>query len=242
MRQLSEYDFVAGEILIFDKPYEWTSFGIVKRSRALISKKVGIKRFKIGHAGTLDPLATGVLIVCTGKKTKEIEKFQAYTKEYIAHIRFGATTPSYDLETEINETFPTQHITQELLEETIRKFVGEQEQLPPIFSAKKVNGRRAYKSARRGRDVDMPTSTITIHEIEIVENNFPDIKLRVVCSKGTYIRSLAYDIGKALNSGAHLAGLVRTKIGEFTLDDALDLADFSHMLGFKDKPKEEVQE
>ena len=229
MKKLSEYDFQAGEVIVMNKPRTWTSFGIVKRARWLISKYLDIKRVKIGHAGTLDPLASGVLILCTGKMTKQIEKFQAHEKEYIAHIRFGETTPSYDLETEIDQTFPTEHITEELLAKAIQKFIGQQEQTPPIFSAKKIDGKRAYVSARKGKEVIMRKSLITIHELEIVENNFPDIKLRVVCSKGTYIRSLAYDLGKALNSGAHLAGLVRTRIGEISLENSISVDELSKL-------------
>ena len=185
MKKLSEYDFQAGEVLVMDKPRTWTSFGVVKRARWLISKHLGVKRVKIGHAGTLDPLASGVLILCTGKMTKQIEKFQAGEKEYIAHIRFGETTPSYDLETEVDQKYPTEHITTELLEEKMKQFIGEQEQTPPIFSAKKIDGKRAYESARKGKEVIMRKSLITIYELEIIENNFPDIKLRVRCGKGT---------------------------------------------------------
>ncbi len=229
MKKLSEYDFQAGEALIMNKPLTWTSFGVVKRARWLISKHLGVKRVKIGHAGTLDPLASGVLILCTGKMTKQISKFQAHEKEYIAHIRFGETTPSYDLETEIDQRFPTEHITTELLEETLKQFLGEQEQTPPIFSAKKIDGKRAYESARKGKEVIMRKSLITIYELEIVENNFPDIKLKVRCGKGTYIRSLAYDLGKALKSGAHLAGLVRTRIGEFTIDNSITIDELGEL-------------
>ena len=229
MKKLSEYDFQAGETLIMNKPRTWTSFGVVKRARWLISKHLGVKRVKIGHAGTLDPLASGVLILCTGKMTKQIAKFQAHEKEYIAHIRFGETTPSYDLETEIDQRFPTEHITSELIEETLKQFLGEQEQTPPIFSAKKIDGKRAYESARKGKEVIMRKSLITIHELEIVENNFSDIKLKVRCGKGTYIRSLAYDLGKALKSGAHLAGLVRTRIGEFTLENSISIDELGEL-------------
>lgn len=235
MKQLSEYDFQAGELIVMNKPREWTSFGVVKRARWLISKHLGVKRVKIGHAGTLDPLASGVLILCTGKMTKQIEKFQAYEKEYVAHIRFGETTPSYDLETEIDQKFATEHITTELLEEKIKGFLGEQEQTPPIFSAKKIDGKRAYESARKGKEVIMRKSLITIYELEIVENNFPDIKLRVMCSKGTYIRSLAYDLGKALDSGAHLAGLVRTRIGEYKLENSISIDDLGSIFEIEKK-------
>jgi tRNA pseudouridine55 synthase len=231
IKKIEELDFQNGEVLIFNKPYRWTSFGIIKRARWLISEHLGVKRFKIGHAGTLDPLAQGVLIVCTGKKTKEIERFQAFEKEYIAEIRFGSTTPSFDLETEIDQTYETQHITPELLQTTINQFLGEQEQSPPVFSAKKINGKRAYKSARKGREVEIPKSKITIYELELLENHFPDIKLRIVCSKGTYIRTLANDLGKALHSGAHLAGLLRSRIGEFSIENALDINEFCKIFG-----------
>ncbi len=225
-KTLSHLDFKSGEVLVFNKPYEWTSFGVVKRARWLVSDYLRSKTVKIGHAGTLDPLAEGVLIVCTGNKTKEIEKYQAYEKEYIAHIRFGSTTPSFDLETDIDAHFPIDHITPELLQNSLSKFLGQQEQNPPIYSAKKINGKRAYKSARKGREIEIPTSNITIYELEVLENSMPDIKLRVLCSKGTYIRSLASDLGKALGSGAHLAGLVRTRIGEFTLENAYSMEEF----------------
>lgn len=231
MKPLSEYDFQKGEILVMNKPREWTSFGVVKRARWLISRYLNVKRVKIGHAGTLDPLASGVLILCTGKKTKEIENFQALQKEYIADIRFGATTPSYDLETEIDTNFPTEHITNELLQQTLENFIGEQEQTPPVFSAKKIDGKPAYKSARKGKEVEMRKSLIRIYELEVVENNFPDIKLRVVCGKGTYIRSLAYDLGKALYSGAHLTGLLRTRIGDYMLENSMTIKELGELFG-----------
>ena len=235
MKALSDYDFQKGEILVMNKPREWTSFGVVKRARWLISRHLGIKRVKIGHAGTLDPLASGVLILCTGKKTKQIESFQVLQKEYIANIRFGATTPSYDLESEVDETFPTEHITIELLQETLKDFIGEQEQTPPIFSAKKIGGKPAYIAARKGKEVEMRKSVVTIYELEVIENNFPDIRLRVVCGKGTYIRSLAYDLGKALNSGAHLTGLLRTRIGEYNLDNSITIEDLGELFGMPAK-------
>ena len=215
------YDFKEGEILCFDKPYEWTSFGLVAKARYELCKKLKIKKLKVGHAGTLDPLATGVLIICTG---------QAHTKEYIATIRLGATTPSYDLEKEIDATYPTEHITRELVEETLKKFVGTIEQVPPAFSACKVNGDRAYDLARKGENVELKAKTLVIDEIELLNCNLPDIEIRVVCSKGTYIRALARDIGEALNSGGHLTALRRTRIGDYKVEDCLKLEEFPEWL------------
>lgn len=224
------YDFKEGEILCFDKPYEWTSFGLVAKARYELCKKLKIKKLKVGHAGTLDPLATGVLIICTGKATKKIMELQAHTKEYVATIRLGATTPSYDLEKEIDATYPTEHITRELVEETLKKFVGTIEQVPPAFSACKVNGDRAYDLARKGENVELKAKTLVIDEIELLNCNLPDIEIRVVCSKGTYIRALARDIGEALNSGGHLTALRRTRIGDYKVEDCLKLDEFSEWL------------
>ncbi len=224
------YDFKKGEILCFDKPYEWTSFGLVAKARYELCKKLKIKKLKVGHAGTLDPLATGVLIICTGKATKKIMELQAHTKEYVATIRLGATTPSYDLEKEIDATYPTEHITRELVEETLKKFVGTIEQVPPAFSACKVNGDRAYDLARKGENVELKAKTLVIDEIELLNCNLPDIEIRVVCSKGTYIRALARDIGEALNSGGHLTALRRTRIGDYKVEDCLKLDEFSEWL------------
>ena len=211
-------NFKKGEVLYLNKPLGWTSFKVVGHVRYHICRRLGVKKLKVGHAGTLDPLATGVMIVCTGKATKRIEEFQYHTKEYIATIRLGATTPSYDLEHEIDAVYPTEHITRELVEETLKRFVGEIQQIPPAFSACMVNGKRAYDLARKGEDVELKPKLLVIDEIELLECNLPEIKVRVVCSKGTYIRALARDIGKALDSGAHLIGLERTRIGEVTLD------------------------
>ena len=211
-------NFKKGEVLYLNKPLGWTSFKVVGHVRYHICRRLGVKKLKVGHAGTLDPLATGVMIVCTGKATKRIEEFQYHTKEYIATIRLGATTPSYDLEHEIDAVYPTEHITRELVKETLKRFVGEIQQIPPAFSACMVNGKRAYDLARKGEDVELKPKLLVIDEIELLECNLPEIKVRVVCSKGTYIRALARDIGKALDSGAHLIGLERTRIGEVTLD------------------------
>ena len=197
-------------MLYFDKPLRWTSFALVNKIRYHISRKLGVKKIKVGHAGTLDPLATGVMIICTGKATKRIEELQYQTKEYIATLQLGATTPSFDLEKEIDATYPTEHITREMVEETLKKFTGTIEQIPPAFSACKVDGKRAYDLARKGDNVELKPKTLVIDEIELLECNLPVIKIRVVCSKGTYIRALARDIGEALQSGAHLTGLIRT--------------------------------
>ena len=211
-------DFIAGEVLYFNKPLDWTSFDLVNRFRYKLSRKLDVKKIKVGHAGTLDPKATGVLIVCTGKATRRVEEFQYQAKEYVATLKLGATTPSFDLEKEIDQTFPVEHITREKVENVLSTFVGTIEQIPPAFSACKVNGRRAYKIARKGREVPLKAKTLVIDEIELLEYALPVIKIRVVCSKGTYIRALARDIGIALDSGAHLIALERTRIGEVTLD------------------------
>jgi tRNA pseudouridine55 synthase len=216
-------DFVEGEVLLLNKSYEWTSFDLVNKVRIMLRNNLGIKKIKVGHAGTLDPLATGLMIVCTGKATKKIDSLSGLDKEYIATIHIGATTPTYDLESLINEEFPIEHITVELIDSIIQSFKGSIQQTPPIFSAIRVNGRKAYDLARRGHEVELKSREITINEIEIIKWDKPNLVLRVSCSKGTYIRSLANDIGKALNSGAHLAGLERTRIGTFSLADAMDL-------------------
>ncbi len=215
-------NFKEGEILYFNKPLGWTSFKVVGHVRYHICRRMGVKKLKVGHAGTLDPLATGVMIVCTGKATKRIEEFQYHTKEYVADIRLGATTPSFDLEHEIDATYPTEHITRELVEETLQHFKGEIQQVPPAFSACMVNGKRAYDLARKGKEVDLKPKLLVIDEIELLQCNLPDIRVRVVCSKGTYIRALARDIGVALGSGAHLTALQRTRVGNVRLEDCLD--------------------
>ena len=223
-------NFKEGEVLYFDKPLRWTSFAVVNKIRYHISRKLGVKKIKVGHAGTLDPLATGVMIICTGKATKRIEEFQYHTKEYIATLQLGATTPSYDLEKEIDATYPTEHITREMVEEVLQQFKGTIEQIPPAFSACKVDGKRAYDLARKGDEVELKPKTLVIDEIELLECNLPEIKIRVVCSKGTYIRALARDIGEAFQSGAHLTGLIRTRVGEVRLEDCMQVEDFPEWL------------
>ncbi len=211
-------DFITGEILYIDKPLGWTSFDVVKRVRASLLRRIGLKKMKVGHAGTLDPLATGVMIVTTGRATKQIESLQAGVKEYVATIALGATTPSFDLETEIDARYPTGHITRELVEQTLPRFKGEISQVPPSFSACKIEGRRAYEMARSGEEVELKPKTLVIDELELLEFSPESITLRVVCSKGTYIRALARDIGAALGSGGHLTALRRTRVGEVTED------------------------
>lgn len=230
-------NFKEGEVLSFNKPLGWTSFKLVGHVRYHMCKKTGVKKMKVGHAGTLDPLATGVMIVCSGKATKRIEEFQYQTKEYIATIALGATTPSFDLEHEIDVTYPTEHITCELVEETLPKFIGEIQQIPPAFSACKVDGKRAYDLARKGEEVELKPKLLVIDEIELLECNLPEIKIRVVCSKGTYIRALARDIGQALGSGAHLTGLIRTRVGDFKLEDCLDPTEFAEWIEAQDVVK-----
>lgn len=224
--------FRKGEILYFDKPYRMTSFRIVSRVRAILCEKLGVKKkqFKVGHAGTLDPLATGVLIICTGRATKQIEELQSHTKEYVAGLKLGATTASFDMEHEVDATYPTDHITKELIEKTLAQFVGEIQQVPPSFSACKIDGQPAYKSARKGKEVNLKPKTLAIDEIELLECNIPDIKIRVVCSKGTYIRALARDIGEALHSGAYLTSLRRTRVGDVTVDKCIDPLRFQEWL------------
>ena len=231
--------FKEGEVLYFNKPLEWTSFKVVGHSRYHICRRIGVKKLKVGHAGTLDPLATGVMIVCTGKATKRIEEFQYHTKEYVATIQLGATTPSYDLEHEIDATYPTEHITRELVEETLKTFIGEIQQVPPAFSACMVNGKRAYDLARKGEEVELKPKLLVIDEIELLECNLPEIKVRVVCSKGTYIRALARDIGEALQSGAHLTALERTRVGDVRLADCLDPMDFKEWIDAQEIETEE---
>lgn len=216
-------NFIDGEILYIDKPLRWTSFDAVKRLRGELTRRTGIRKIKVGHAGTLDPLATGVMLVCTGKATKRIEELQSGVKEYIATIAVGATTPSFDLETKINATYPTAHITRNLVVDTLKQFVGTIEQVPPSFSACKVDGQRAYNAARKGREVTLKPKTLAIDEIELLDFKPEEIKIRVVCSKGTYIRALARDIGQALNSGAHLSALKRTRVGNVKIDDCLSM-------------------
>ncbi len=214
-------DFLAGEILYFNKPLTWTSFDLVNKFRYKLSRKLKVKKIKVGHAGTLDPLATGVMIVCTGKATKRIDEFQYQTKEYVATLKLGETTPSFDLEKEVDAVYPTDHITREEVERVLQSFVGVIQQVPPVFSACKVEGKRAYELARKGEEVELKSKTLVIDEMELLEYDMPVIKIRVVCSKGTYIRALARDIGQALQSGAHLIALERTRIGDVTLDQCM---------------------
>lgn len=217
-------DYKEGEILYVKKPYQWTSFALVNKIRWKITNTFKYK-IKVGHAGTLDPLATGVMILCTGKATKRIEEFQYQTKEYIATLKLGETTPSFDMELPVDGTFPTQHITSELVDEIIPTFIGEIWQVPPTYSAVKVDGKRAYDYARSGEEVELKAKLLVIDEIEVLNFSLPELKIRVVCSKGTYIRALARDIGLALHSGAHLTGLERTRIGEIKLDDCWEVDD-----------------
>lgn len=223
-------DYQAGQVLLIDKPLTWTSFQAVNKLRWEIRQAFNIKKIKVGHAGTLDPLATGLLIICTGKMTKQIHTFQGQDKEYTGTFVLGSTTPSYDLETEIDQTFPTAHITDKLIHDTTKQFTGPIEQFPPVFSAIKKDGKRLYEFARTGEDVEIKSRTVSISEFEITTIEGNNIHFRVVCSKGTYIRSLAHDFGKALHSGAHLSALRRTKIGEFHVDNAMSPEDFIEKL------------
>ncbi|MEZ3591449.1 MAG: tRNA pseudouridine(55) synthase TruB [Muribaculaceae bacterium] len=223
-------DFLTGEILYVDKPLRWTSFDVVKRVRGTLLRRMKLRKMKVGHAGTLDPLATGVMVVCTGRATKRIDELQAGIKEYVATIALGATTPSFDLETEIDATYPTDHITRGLVEETLQRFTGAIEQVPPAFSACKVDGKRAYKMARKGHEVELKPKTLVIDEIELLEFSPESITIRVVCSKGTYIRALARDIGEALGSGGHLTALRRTRVGAVGIDRCMDVDSLIAML------------
>jgi tRNA pseudouridine55 synthase len=223
-------NFEKGEILYFDKPLRWTSFDLVNKARNIIRYQLGVKKLKIGHAGTLDPLATGVMIVCTGKCTKQIDTFQYQTKEYVATLQLGSTTASFDLETEVDGVYPTEHITEELLKETLSKFIGEIKQVPPAYSAVKINGKRAYQYARKGEEVEIKPKTLVIDEIELLSFADNVATIRVVCSKGTYIRALARDIGLELNSGAHLIALKRTRIGDVKVDDCVSIEKFESMI------------
>jgi tRNA pseudouridine55 synthase len=223
---MTEDDYKDGQVLLIDKPLTWTSFQVVNKLRWEIRQRFNIKKIKVGHAGTLDPLATGLLIICTGKQTKQIDSYQGQIKEYIGTFTLGATTPSYDLETEIDNTFPTTHITEALLHETTKQFTGEIQQKPPIFSAIKKDGKRLYELARKGETTEIKERTVTVDTFEITRINLPEVNFRIICSKGTYIRSIAFDYGKALNSGGHLSALRRTKIGDFSVDNALSIEGF----------------
>lgn len=235
-------DFVSGQILKVDKPLHWTSFDVVRRIRGVLRRRHGIKRFKVGHAGTLDPLATGVMLICTGRATKLINDLQAGMKEYVATIRLGATTPSHDLETEIDSTAPTDHLTRADVEEALRGFVGTIEQVPPVFSAVKVDGKRAYKFARRGEAPELKAKTIEIRELELLDCSLPDVRVRVLCGKGTYIRSLARDLGATLGVGAHLTALRRTRVGSASIYDCLtapEMLDFLNAVEIE-LPQEQI--
>lgn len=225
LHTLVTMNFIEGEIIAIDKPLGWTSFDAVKRIRGAVQRRMGVRKFKVGHAGTLDPLATGVLIVCTGRATKRIEQLQNGLKEYVADITLGATTPSYDLEKEIDATYPYEHITRDLVDRTLPSFVGHVMQVPPVFSAVKVDGKRAYSLARKGKEVELKAKPLEIKELEVLAFEPPLLRVRVLCSKGTYIRALARDIGESLGSGAHLSALRRTRVGEFTIDRCLSLDD-----------------
>ena len=218
-------NFVEGEVLFVAKPLEWTSFNLVSKVRWNLHRTLKIKKLKVGHAGTLDPLATGVMIICTGKATKKIDTYQYQTKEYIATLKLGATTPSFDLELAVDATYPTAHITRELVDLAIPRFLGEIWQVPPAYSAVKVDGKRAYDYAREGKEVELKSKVLVIDEIEVLDFSLPILKIRVICSKGTYIRALARDIGLALNSGAHLIGLERTRIGDVRIEDCWQIDD-----------------
>jgi tRNA pseudouridine55 synthase len=231
---MTDEDYLDGQILLIDKPLNWTSFQAVNKLKYALINKLGLpKKFKIGHAGTLDPLATGLLLVCTGKFTKRITELQGQAKEYTGTFFIGATTPSYDLETEIDKTFPTSHIDETLIRETVKQFLGEIDQKPPIFSAIKKEGVRLYEHARAGKTVEIATRKTTIHQFEITRIALPEIDFRVLCSKGTYIRSLAFDFGHAMNSGSHLTALRRTKIGDYDVKEAVDVVVFEDNLESK---------
>ena len=229
-------DFINGEILCFDKPLTWTSFNLVNKIRGHLCRRLGVKKLKVGHAGTLDPLATGVMVICTGHATKRIEELQAHVKEYVATLQLGATTPSYDLEKPIDQTYPTAHITESLVREVLARFLGRIEQVPPAFSACKIDGHRAYDLARKGKEVELKPKVLVIDEIELLDFNQETMQasIRVVCSKGTYIRALARDIGLALDSGAHLIALRRTRVGDVRVENCMKVEYFPTWLEKQD--------
>lgn len=227
---MTENPYVEGQIILIDKPLQWTSFDAVKKIKNSLRKKYQLRKIKVGHAGTLDPLASGLLIICTGKKTKIIDSIQAQRKEYTGTITLGGTTPSYDLETEINVTFPIDHITNEKMEIISASFIGDNDQMPPDFSAKKIDGQRAYDIARKGEKPELKTKRVQIYAFDIDTTDFPAIHFRIECSKGTYIRSIAHDFGKLLDSGGHLTALRRTKIGDYSVDEAIAVDDFFESL------------
>jgi tRNA pseudouridine55 synthase len=222
--------YLDGKVLLIDKPLTWTSFDVVNKVRKTLKQALGIPKIKVGHAGTLDPLATGLLIICTGKATKQIMQYQEMDKVYEARIRLGATTPSFDLETEVDNTYPWEHISREMVEAALRTFTGEQEQVPPVYSAKSVEGKRAYQLARKGKDVELKQQHVTIFNLEIISFDPPDLSVRVECSKGTYIRSLARDLGLQLDSGGHLTALRRTRIGPHHVSEAISIDNFNENL------------
>ena len=226
MDHIEKNIFETGQVLLFNKPLNWTSFDLVNKVRIMIRSHFGLKKIKTGHAGTLDPLATGLLILSTGSATKRIDEFMGLEKEYTATIHLGATTPSFDLETGVNEYFETSHISEELVRDALNRFTGEQDQVPPLHSAKFIDGKRAYEYARKGNDMKLDPVKVFIREIELISFNLPDIRVRMVCSKGTYIRSFARDLGLALGSGAYLSELTRTAIGSYRVEDAMDLEKF----------------
>jgi len=230
LTDFSKEDFLDGQLLLIDKPLGWSSFQAVNKLKWSIRKKFDLKKIKIGHAGTLDPLATGLLLICTGKFTKKINEYQGQVKEYTGTITLGVTTPSYDLETKIDQTYPTKHITKTLIESAVQNFIGEIEQVPPVFSALKKDGKRLYEYAREGKEVEIKKRVVTILDFEISKIEMPEVHFRVVCSKGTYIRSLAHDLGLALKSGGYLSSLRRTKIGDFDVNKAQDPNDFAERL------------
>ncbi len=231
---LPKYDFQRGALLLVDKPKGWTSFDVVNKIRSKIRYQLGIKKIKVGHSGTLDPMATGLLIICTGKFTKKISELQGLSKEYTGTFTLGATTPSYDAETEIDATYPTDQITEELIEQARLQFLGDLEQIPPMFSAIKVDGQPLYKKARKGIMIEVKPRPVTIHDFDLTRVELPEIDFRAACSKGTYIRSLAYDFGKALRSGGYLSALRRTQVGDFHINDAWNLEDLVEHIGSSD--------
>ncbi|HPG73407.1 MAG TPA: tRNA pseudouridine(55) synthase TruB [Bacteroidales bacterium] len=223
-------DFIEGQLIVANKPMAWTSLDVVNKIRSLACKQIGVDKLRVGHAGTLDPMATGVLLLCTGRYTKHIEKLQDGDKEYVAKLKLGATTPSFDMETEEDAVYPYEHITQEMLEECITHFTGPIEQVPPVYSAVKIGGKRSYKIARRGRETTVKPRLVEIYKIGIEQYNLPFVTIRVSCGKGTYIRALARDIGKRLNSGAYVSGLVRTKSGDYTIENALEIEEIEKII------------
>lgn len=230
LQNLTQQDFEDGQIVLINKPLRWTSFDVVNKVRYLLRNQFHLKKIKVGHAGTLDPLATGLLVICTGRMTKQIEALQASSKEYVATFMLGATTPSFDRETEIDCTYSTEGITREKVGEVLETFVGEQDQVPPLFSAKQIDGQRAYVAARKGHDIELKPSRITIDELELIDCSLPQVVVRIKCSKGTYIRALARDFGQRLGSGAYLHDLCRTASGNFSLDNAIDIAEFEKII------------